>query len=126
MKRLSAVAVVLLLSDCLSGTGVPSDRRCVVTFEETTASSTVEVTQVVESDGTLEISYEANRTVATVELIAGGTSVRTNSTVPPGKHVVTLPTDRLAAGKATLRATDPEGQTVAEYRITTTGCIDGE
>ena len=126
MKRLIAVAVVFLfLSGCLSGTGAPTDQRCVVSFEETTGSSAVEVTQVVESDGALDISYETNRTVATVELSSGGTSVRTNSSVPPGSHVVTIPTDRLENGNATLRAADPEGQTIAEYRIITTGCTDG-
>jgi hypothetical protein len=127
MKRLvPIVIVVLFLSGCLSGTGVPSGQRCVVSFDEITASSTVEVTQVIENDGRIEISYETNRTVATVELIAGGTSAQTNSTVPPGTHVVTLPTEQLEKGNATLRATNPKGEPVAEYRIITTGCSGEE
>lgn len=127
MKRSSAVAVALLfLSGCLSGTGVLTDQRCVVSFAEKTPSSTLEVTQVLETDGTLKVFYETNRTVATVELFASNRTRQSNSTVPPGSHVLALPTDQLEDGTVTLRASAPDEKTVAAYRIITTGCTSGQ
>lgn len=113
---------VLLLSGCLSGGGAPTSQQCVISFEEETPSSTVEITQVVEDAGMIEISYNTTEIVATVELIAGGNTIKTNNSVPPGSHIMSIPTDQLETGNITLQASTPDGEIIADYRIITTNC----
>ncbi|GGN98115.1 hypothetical protein GCM10009030_28180 [Haloarcula pellucida] len=108
----------------MAGTGTPTDERCNVSFEEVTSSSVIEITQVVENNGALEVSYEANQTVNTVELTVGSQAMNTNQPVPKGTHVISIPTDQLENGSVTLRANNPENQTLAEYRINTTNCTE--
>ena len=118
------MALLVLLAGCMSGTGAPTDERCNVSFEEVRSSSVVEITQVVENDGALEVSYEANQTVNTVALTVSGKVVETNQTVPKGAHVISVPPDQLENGTVTLRASNPQNQILAEYRINTTNCSE--
>ena len=115
---------LVLLAGCMSATGVSTGERCNISFKEVTSSSVVEITQVVENDGALEVSYEANQTVNTVQLVVSGQVVETNQTVPEGTHVISVPTDQLENGTVTLRASNPENQTIAEYQINTTNCTE--
>ncbi|QDX39485.1 hypothetical protein [Salarchaeum sp. JOR-1] len=113
---------VLLLSGCLSGGGAPTSHQCVISFEEETPSSTVEITQVVEDAGMIEIAYNTTEIVATVELIAGGNTIKTNNSMPPGSHSMSIPTAQLDTGTITLQASTPDGEIIADYRILTTNC----
>ncbi|WP_199519442.1 MULTISPECIES: hypothetical protein [unclassified Haloferax] len=118
MKRAIPILVLLVFfAGCMSGAGAPTGERCDISFEEVASSSVVEITQAVENDGALEVSYEANQIVSTVELVASGQVVETNQTVPEGTHVISVPTEQLENGTVTLRASNPENQTIAEYRI---------
>jgi glycine cleavage system H lipoate-binding protein len=125
MKRaIPILALLVLLAGCMSGTGAPTGERCNISFKQVTSSSVVEITQVVENDRALEVSYEANQTVNTVQLVVSGQVVETNQTVPEGTHVISVPTDQLENGTVTLRASNPENQTIAEYQINTTNCTE--
>lgn len=125
MKQSIPITVLLiLLAGCLSGTGASTDSQCTISFEEVTASSIVEITQVVENDGALEVSYEPNQIVNRVELSTSDQVVKTNKTVPKGQHVISVPTDQLENSTVTLRVSDPKDQTIAEYKIRTTNCAD--
>jgi hypothetical protein len=125
MKRAVPILVLLiLLAGCMAGTGTPTDERCNVSFEEIKSSSVVDITQVIENNGALEVSYEANQIVNEVELTVGSQAMNTSQHVPKGTHVISIPTAQLENGSVTLRATNPKNQTLAEYRINTTNCTE--